>query len=75
MPVLQEVETQAMHLEQPERALLAEHLIASLDTGKDEDAEALWIREAESRYASYKRGGISSSPADEVLEQAHSNLK
>ncbi len=75
MPALQEIEMQAMHLDQSERALLAEHLIASLDTGKDEDVEALWIREAESRYASYEQGRLSASPAREVLEQARSNLK
>ncbi len=75
MPALQEIESQAMHLDQSERALLAEHLIASLDAGEDTDAKKLWIKEAETRYAAYERGEISSSPADEVLERARSSLK
>ena len=34
MPALKEIEKQAMHLERTERALLAAHLIASIDPGK-----------------------------------------
>ncbi len=75
MPALQEIESQAMHLDQSERALLAEHLIASLDVGEDTDVEKLWIKEAGTRYAAYKQGEISSSPADEVLERTRSSLK
>jgi len=72
---LQKIESLAMHLEQPERALLARHLIASLDAGKDESTEHLWVKEAESRYASYEQGKFSARPADEVLKQARSTLK
>jgi len=75
MPALQDIESLAMHLEQSERALLAEHLIASLDTDIDECAEQLWMKEAESRYISYEQGEVSSSPADEVLERARNSLK
>ncbi len=75
MPALQDIESLAMHLEQSERALLAEHLIASLDTDTDECAEQLWMKEAESRYISYEQGEVSSSPADEVLERARNSLK
>jgi len=73
--VLQKIEKQAMHLKQTDRALLADHLIASLDAGEDEGAEELWIKEAESRYAAYQQGKISSSPADKVLGRARKSLK
>ena len=75
MPALQEIESQAMHLGPSERALLAEHLIASLDGGEGVDAENLWIKEAETRYAAYERGEIPSSPADEVLDRSRKSLK
>ncbi len=72
---LQEIEQKAMHLEDSERALLAEHLIASLERGEDVDAEKLWVKEAEARYAEYKKGKLSSSPSDEVMQRARRNLK
>jgi len=72
---LQNIEKQAMHLEQTDRALLADHLIASLDAGEDLNAEELWIKETESRYAAYQQGEISSSPADKVLGRARKSLK
>jgi len=75
MNALQNIEKQAMHLEQTDRALLADHLIASLDTGEDLDAEELWIKEAESRYAAYQQGEISSNPADKALERVRKSLK
>lgn len=75
MNALQNIEKQAMHLEQSDRALLVDHLIASLDAGEDLDAEELWIKEAESRYAAYQQGEISSNPADKVLERVRKSLK
>ena len=75
MAALQEIENKAMYLELTDRALLAEHLLASLDVGEDVDAEKLWIKEAEARYAAYQQGNISSSPADEVLERVSKRLK
>jgi len=74
-PELAECERQALQLTLADRAALAEHLIASLDAGEDTGAEKLWIKEAETRYASYERGEITSSPADEVLERTRKNLK
>ena len=75
MSALQKIESQAMHLEPEERALLAEHLIASLDIGADENADELWAREAEARYDAYKRGEMAAVPAEEALVNARKNLK
>jgi len=75
MPALKEIEKQAMHLDQADRALLADHLIVSLDSDGDVNAEQLWIKEADKRYAAYQQGTISSRPADEVLTKARKSLK
>lgn len=44
------IEEEALRLPSHERALLAEHLIHSLDEEEDLEAERLWIEEAECRY-------------------------
>jgi len=75
MPALKEIEKQAMHLDPADRALLADHLIVSLDRDGDVNAEQLWIKEADKRYAAYQQGTISSRPADEVLSKARRSLK
>ena len=67
---LDQVESDAMQLSQSERALLAEHLLATLDSGYDEDAEELWLREAEIRYQQYRAGGLASKPPEKVFEDA-----
>ncbi len=74
MPALKEIEKQAMHLERTERALLAAHLIASIDPGEDIDAEELWVKEAECRYAAFRKGEITSMPADEAIARARQQL-
>ena len=51
-------ESQAFKLEPKERALLAEHLIASLDNLDDSETERLWVEEAERRYRKYKKGEL-----------------
>ena len=49
-PALIECENQALQLTPTERAVLAEHLIASLDRLSDAQNEQLWFEEAERRY-------------------------
>ncbi|MCK4401903.1 addiction module protein, partial [bacterium] len=56
---LKEFEAQALKLPLTDRALLAEHLIKSLDTVNDAENERLWVKEAERRYHEYKNGNIS----------------
>jgi len=74
MPALEEIEKQAMHLECPDRAQLAAHLIASIDPGEDIDAETMWVKEAERRYEAFKKGKAASIPADDALKQARHRL-
>lgn len=70
-----ELEREARRLPEQERALLAQHLIASIDPGEDIDAEAAWLEEAERRYQAYRQGKLSAKPVAEVFREAKSQLK
>ena len=72
---LNEVERDAMKLSHQERAILAEHLLATLDPGDDVDTEELWLQEAERRYEGYRVGRIASKPAEQVFEDAKQRLQ
>lgn len=70
-----ELEQEARHLPPQDRALLAYHLIASIDPGEDVDAETSWLEEAERRYQAYRQGKLTAKPTDQVFREAksHSN--
>ena len=71
----EDLEKDALSLPKPERALLIEHLLASLDTGEDEEVEELWLTEAEGRYQQYRLGKLAGRPAAAVFEDAPKRLK
>jgi len=70
-----ELEKDAMQLPSQERALLAEHLIASLDAQEDADVEELWLQEAERRYQAYREGKLKAKPAAQTLHDAANKLR
>lgn len=70
-----ELEQEARHLPIQDRALLAQHLIASIDPGEDVDAEAVWLEEAEKRYQAFRQGKPTARPVDQVFREAKSQLK
>lgn len=70
-----ELEREANHLPLQDRALLAHHLIASLDPGEEVDAEAVWLDEAERRYQAYRQGQLAAKPAEQVFREAKSKLR
>jgi len=72
---VEEIEMEALRLSAHERALLAEHLIGSLETDADPDAERSWIEEAERRYAEYKAGRVKTIPAEQAFKNARAKLK
>lgn len=74
-PKLKECEAQALQLTPQDRAALAEHLIASLDSIDDSQVESLWLDEAERRYADYKNGKIAARDAASVMKDARLALK
>ena len=74
-PGLKECEVQALRLPVDERAVLAEHLIESLDSLDDVENERLWIEEAERRYHEYRQGRVSSKLAAEAIRNARTQVK
>ena len=68
--LLGEVKKQAMKLPPSERALLAQHLIKSLEEFDEIENERLWVEEAELRYQEYKKGRIPSRSSKEVFKDA-----
>lgn len=69
-----ELEQEARRLPAQDRALLAQHLIASIDPGEDVDADVVWLEEAERRYQMYRQGKLTTKPADQVFREAKSKL-
>jgi putative addiction module component (TIGR02574 family) len=69
------IEEEVFRLPFRERALLAEHLISSLDEEEDPEAERLWIEEAERRYKEYKKGKVKAKPAEVVFKEARAKLR
>ncbi len=74
-PMLKECEEQAMRLPIHDRAMLAKHLISSLDELDAEENERLWVEEASARYDAYKRGEVESYPAEEAVREIRNSLK
>ena len=57
-----------------QRSGLALHLIESLDPGTDEDAEELWLEEAEKRLARFDAGDTEARPANDVLSEIRNKI-
>ena len=70
----EEMEKQARALSREEKAELARILIEELDTAVDQEAEHLWLEEAERRYDTFIRGEIEARPGDEVMQRARDRL-
>ncbi len=64
-----DVRDQVLKLGRDEQALLAEELLANLDSTQNESYEEEWLEEAVSRYKAYKEGRIKAIPATEVHRQ------
>ena len=72
---LKECKTTALKLPVAERALLAQHLIESLDVLDDAESERLWVKEAEARYEAYKAGRVSARPAADAIRAARARIR
>ena len=72
---IQELENELLSLPPQERAIIAEHIIRSLDDEEDTEVEQLWIAEAERRYKEYKEGKVKARPASLVFKEARSKLE
>jgi putative addiction module component (TIGR02574 family) len=74
-PELKDFENLALQLPPKDRAILAEHLIASLDEQDPSEQEQLWLEEADRRYQEYKSGNIQGRPAADALRDARASLQ
>jgi putative addiction module component (TIGR02574 family) len=70
-----ELEERMSHLSRRERARLALRLIESLDPGQDEEADELWLDEAERRLAAYDSGKTVARDAEEAFSEIERHLK
>ncbi len=57
------------------RAMLADHLLESLDAKNQREVDALWAEEAERRVREIIEGKVSTIPADQVLGELRARNK
>ena len=69
------LEEEVFRFSHHDRARMALKLIESLEPGKDEEVDALWLDEAERRLAAHDEGGIAALDADDALTEAERRLK
>ena len=69
----EQVEAEARRLPRPERARLAEALIASLDD--EAEIEQAWSAEITRRVEELRTGAVTSIPAEEVLAELEGLLR
>ena len=67
------VEAEAMLLSAEERAVLADHLLASLVT--DHEVEEAWAMEVERRVGEVEAGRMALSTAEEAISRARQALR
>jgi putative addiction module component (TIGR02574 family) len=70
---LETLEAAALKLTPSERAMLAEHLIASLD--EDSNIEEAWATETTRRIAEIENGAVQLIPAATAIANARNALK
>jgi putative addiction module component (TIGR02574 family) len=70
---LASIEAEALLLSPEDRAVLADHLLASLVT--EHEVEDAWAVEVERRVAEVEAGRMSLSPVEEAVERARKSLQ
>ncbi len=71
---LHDIEKAAEGLSPEQRARLVRRLISGLDLGEDQDAEQVWLDEAERRLSDYRSGKTTTRPANEVFSEIEQKL-
>jgi putative addiction module component (TIGR02574 family) len=66
------LEAEALKLPPEERALLADHLLASL--GAQDDVEQAWAAEVERRLAEVEAGQVELVPIEQAIQRARQAL-
>ena len=71
----EEIENAALALPLEARAMLAEHLLESLDTDEQQRIDAWWAEEAERRIKEIEDGTVAAIPGEEVMQRLRSRYK
>jgi len=69
------IEDQASRLPHQKRARLALRLLESLEPGRDENVDELWLDEAERRLKRYDEGAAEARDAEEAISEIERQLK
>ena len=72
---LKQIEDEALHLSEKERAELAQKLLLSLDAPTAEEIEEDWLIEARRRARELGEGIVRPIPAEEVRKKARALLR
>ena len=72
---LQQIETDALHLSEEERAELAQKLLLSLDCPSEVEIADDWLAEAQRRAKELDDGVVLPIPAEEVRRKAQALLR
>jgi putative addiction module component (TIGR02574 family) len=75
MSTYEEIMSAALALPASARAMLAEHLMESLDAEDQEQIDALWAAEAERRAKELEDGTVKAIPGEEVMNRLRSRYK
>ena len=70
---IQEIENEVLKLSPHDRAIIAEHILESLET-KEDYAES-WLEEAKKRYSMFCEGKLTAIPAEQAFEKAFASIK
>ncbi len=66
---IEKIIEQALQLSPKDRAVIAEHLISSLETITDSGVEAAWQQEIQRRVMEIEKGEVACIPWEEVRER------
>ena len=72
---LHEIEREAMHLTEEERAELVQKLLLSLESSAEAEIEVDWLTEASRRARDLDEGLVQPVPAEEVRRKALALLR
>lgn len=72
---LKQIEAEALHLSEEERAELAQRLLLSLDAPSEAENSEDWLLEAKRRARELDDGTVEPVPAEEVRRKARSLLR
>jgi putative addiction module component (TIGR02574 family) len=75
MNTYEEIISAALSLPPGARAMLAEHLLESLDASDQKEIDAAWAEEAERRMREIREGKVETIDGDLVLQELRSRPK